>query len=126
MTTKIIYRISTGLLALLVGTGSIADLFKVDAVKKSFIEIGFPEYMLIFFGTVKLAGVLAILFKPAQWLKEWAYAGIIFYFAGASYIHLTLRDGFGKTGVTLFILFLAVVSYMYSKKLPQVSYMRKW
>lgn len=101
---------------MLVGVGGIADLFQVAAIKESFSHFNFPVYMLPFFGIAKLAGNIAILIRSQKTLNEWAYAGLIFYFVGATYVHIVVGDGFDKIGVTLFILLVTTTSYVYSKK----------
>lgn len=120
-TTKIIYWLSTSLLILFVGAGSFADLLKVEAIKQSFIHINFPEYMLPFFGLAKLGGTIAIILRRNSLIGEWAYAGIIFYFVGANYVHVAVGDGIDKLGITLFILTLSITSYVFNKKINVLS-----
>lgn len=115
--SKIIYWSSTIIVLLFVGLGSFADLIKIEPIKESFKHIGFPEFMLPFFGLAKLFGSIGIMIKSKPLLREWAYAGIIFYFIGATYIHLALGDGFDKVGITLCILLVTATSYVFSKKL---------
>lgn len=114
--SKVFYWSSTVLVILIVGLGSFADLLQIEPIKESFKHIGFPPYMLPFFGVVKLLGCVGILMKSKPMLREWAYAGIIFYFIGATYIHIALGDGIDKIGTTLMILSLTSTSYYFSKK----------
>jgi hypothetical protein len=118
---RVIYWISTGLVFLFVGIGSFADLFKIEAVRDSFKHISFPEYMLPFFGVAKLAGSITIMMNSPKILSEWAYAGIVFYFVGASYIHLIVGDGLDKIGITLFMLTITFSSYRFSGARQGVS-----
>ncbi len=114
---KVIYWIATGLVILFVGLGSFADLFKIDAIKESFKHIGFPEYTIPFFGVMKLLATIIILTSTLSRFKEAAYAGLIFYFIGATYAHLAIGDGVDKYGITLFILITIIVSYLFSNKI---------
>lgn len=115
--SKIIYWISTILVLLMVGIGSIGDLLLIEPVKESFKQIDFPIYILPFFGLAKLAGSIGILIKSQKIIKEWAYSGIIFYFIGAIYVHLAIGDGINKIIVPLIILLCTLISYLYSKKI---------
>ncbi|KOY84313.1 hypothetical protein AD998_21755 [bacterium 336/3] len=119
--SKIIYWISTTLVLFFVGLGSIADLLQIDAIRESFNHIHFPFYMLPFFGVAKLAGSVSILIKSQKLLREWAYAGITFYFIGANYVHFAVGDSIDKIGVTLFILVLIITSYIFSKKMSTTN-----
>lgn len=110
---NIIYWASTILVLLAVGLGSFADLLKIDAIKQSTAHIGFPEYIIPFLGVLKLLGSIVIVLPIAIRFREAAYAGMIFYFVGATYCHLAIGDGADKWGVTAFILIIIVVSYFY-------------
>jgi DoxX-like family len=67
---KIIYWVSTSCVILFVGLGSLADFAKIEPIKESFKHIGFPEYIIPFFGVAKLLGTLAILIPALKRLKE--------------------------------------------------------
>ena len=114
--SRIIYWLATAFVLLFVGIGSIADFLKLDTIKASFAHIGFPEYLLPLFGALKLSGSIAILIRSKKILQEWAYAGIVFYFIGATYVHFAVGDDIEKIGVPLFILVATIISYIYSKK----------
>ena len=115
--SKLIYRVSTGLVLLLVGSSGFADLLKFEPIKESFRQLDFPEYFLPFFGVAKISASIAILLKSKKTLREWAYAGIIFYFLGAIYIHIANGDGMNKIVVPLLILAAVITSYMFSKRM---------
>jgi hypothetical protein len=53
--------------------------------------LGFPKYLIPFLGIAKLIGSIIILIPGLNRLKEWAYAGLFFDLAGATYaiIYLT-------------------------------------
>lgn len=114
---KIIYWVTTSCVILFIGLGSFADLFTIEPIRESFKHIGFPEYMIPFFGVAKLLGTLAILIPALKGFKEAAYAGLIYYFIGANYCHFAVGDGIDKYGITLFILLSIIVSFIYSIKL---------
>jgi hypothetical protein len=117
---KIIYWVSTFFVIIFVGLGSLADLFRIEPIRESFKHIRFPEYMIPFFGVAKLLATLAILIPALKRLKEAAYAGLIYYFIGATYCHLAVGDGIDKFGVTAFILVTIIVSFVYSNKIKEI------
>jgi hypothetical protein len=47
--------------------------------------MGFPKYMIPFLGIAKIIGAIVILIPGLNRLKEWAYAGLFFDLAGATY-----------------------------------------
>ncbi|NJO03456.1 MAG: DoxX family protein [Bacteroidia bacterium] len=107
---------ATSLVILTVGLGSFADILKIEAVRESISRAGFPEYLLPFLGVMKLLGTTAIVVPAFSRFREAAYAGIIFYFIGASYVHFAIGDGLGGAAIPLFILAVTVVSYLYALK----------
>ena len=114
---KIIYWVVTACIILFIGLGSFADLLKIEPIKESIKHIGFPEYIIPFFGLAKLLATIVILIPALKRFKEAAYAGLIYFFVGATYCHFAVGDGIDKWGITLFILITVIVSYIYSLKL---------
>ena len=51
---------------------------KNEMVNGFFAELGFPVWLIYPLAVAKLLGVLAILSRKNQLLKEWAYAGFFF------------------------------------------------
>jgi len=91
-TKKIIYWITTALLAVgMLQSGIFAELRTkqwVDLVG----ALGYPVYFLNILGTWKILGVIAILIPGFKLLKEWAYAGFFFAMTGALISHLAIAD----------------------------------
>lgn len=85
-----IYWICTGLVALLMGVGSIPNIIASADSVALFQQIGFPTYLLPFLGVAKLLGVIAIIVPGFPRIKEWAYAGLTFDLAGATYSFLAI------------------------------------
>jgi hypothetical protein len=119
---KIFYWVATSFVILFIGLGSFADLFIIDPIKESFKHIGFPEYMIPFFGLAKLFATLAILVPALKRFKEAAYAGLIYYFIGACYCHIAVGDGTDKYGITAFILATVIISFFYSNKINNLKH----
>jgi hypothetical protein len=81
----IIYWICTGLLVLFMGIAAIPDILSSSEAIALFQQLGYPAYLLPFLGVAKLLGVIAIIVPGFPRIKEWAYAGLTFDLAGASY-----------------------------------------
>lgn len=106
---RIIYWISTGLIAagMLLSAGMY--LSHQPALMQSFSTIGIPPYFVNLLGIAKLLGAVALLLPRWEPLKEWAYAGFAFTFTGAVWVHIA-------TGTPWFapLLFLAVLGVSYA------------
>ena len=75
-----VYWAVTGLMAAFMLMASIPDVLRQ------------PQAIVLFLGTAKILGVLAVLIPGTGRLKEWAYAGLIFDLTGALYSHLSVGD----------------------------------
>lgn len=108
-TNKIIYWMSTGLLAVgMLGSG-LAQLFHTKQMVDLVIPLGYPLYFLNIIGTWKILAVIAVLIPGYGLLKEWAYAGLFFVMTGALISHLASGDSsikgiIGPLMQTIFIL----------------------
>lgn len=112
-THKIIYWISTVLLALGMLAGGLAQLFRVQANVEGVSHLGYPVYLLTILGVWKILGVAALLVPNFKLLKEWAYAGFFFAMSGAFFSHLSVGDSFGEIFAPLLFLILTVVSWYF-------------
>jgi hypothetical protein len=85
---------------------SVPDVLRQRQAIEVFEHLGYPAYLLLFLGTAKILGVIAVLVPGAGRLKEWAYAGLVFDITGALYSHLSVGDpmsvwGFAVVGLVL-------------------------
>jgi uncharacterized membrane protein YphA (DoxX/SURF4 family) len=85
--------IVTGLMAALMLLSAVPDILRVPDALAVFKHLGYPPYLLVFLGTAKTLGVLAVLVPGFPRLKEWAYAGLTFDLSGALYSHVSVGDG---------------------------------
>jgi hypothetical protein len=101
--TKIAYWIVTGLFAVFMAwTGFnniIVDQGSIDLIAKT---LQFPEYIIPFLGWAKLLGAIAILVPGFPTIKEWAYAGLFFDLAGATFASIAL-SGLYSQGAFMFV-----------------------
>ncbi len=108
---KWIYWIATILLSIQMAATGVGDIMQAEPIVHSITSIGFPIYVLPFFGVLKILGVLTILFVDKIHLKVGAYAGFFFYGVGAVYSHLAHSDAFALALPAFFILLLVLSSY---------------
>jgi hypothetical protein len=109
---KIIYWVSTILLALAMLGGGFGQLFRARANVDVIIHLGYPVYFLSILGTWKVLGVVALLIPKFPLLKEWAYAGFFFAMTGAAVSHTIKGDGFAFI-VPLIVALCAGVSWYF-------------
>jgi hypothetical protein len=98
---KIWYWIATVLIAAYMIFTAVPNVM-VDKGSTDLISgyLGFPQYMIPFLGVAKIIGSIVILIPGLNRLKEWAYAGLFFDLAGATYSIVY------KGGVTIDIIWM--------------------
>jgi hypothetical protein len=107
----IAYWITTGLLALGMFSGGLAQAIHAQWNVDGFIHLGFPIYTMTILGTWKILGVIALLVPGFRLLKEWAYAGFFFLMTGAVIAHLASGDGIAGIVWQSFFVILIVLSW---------------
>ena len=121
-TVKIIYWISTILIAGLMLFSGIPDLLSMPEAVAFFKQLGYPAYLLPFLGVAKTLAAIAILVPGFPRLKEWAYAGITYDLLGAAYSGVASGTS-PASGLAFFAVIFAVlaVSYIYYHKKLKAS-----
>ena len=89
---KISYWVSTGMFSAFIIMSAIPDIFSSPQAVAVFQHLGYPIYLLPFIGIAKFLGILAVLVPGFPWIKEWAYAGLLFDLLGAMYSSIALDD----------------------------------
>src|SRR5579872_6038208 len=118
-TTKIIYWIFTALLAAMMLMTAIPYIMNSeDTVKLVSVIMGYPKYIIPFLGYAKLLAAIAILVPGFPRIKEWAYAGIAFDLAGATFSGMMINNP-PWMWMWMFVFFIPLIgSYVfYHKKL---------
>lgn len=82
----------TGLMAALMLLSAVPDVLRIPNALQVFTHLGYPSYLLLFLGTAKILGVVAVLVPGLPRIKEWAFAGLTFDVTGALYSHLSVGD----------------------------------
>src|ERR1700733_12936567 len=99
--TKIIYWISTVLIAGLFAMSAVLYLSHSPKVVEGFKELGYPEYLPNILATGKILAVITLLVPKFPRLKEWAYAGLVFDVIGAFWSHTVMQGVEKGMGVLL-------------------------
>jgi hypothetical protein len=122
MTTKstnLIYWISTIVFAALMIFSAVGGLQPSQgAIQLIHDSLGYPVYFIQFISIAKLIGSVIVLVPGLhRSVKEWAYAGLFFDLAGASYSGVASSGKFDPMIITMLIWILpGVVSYYYWHK----------
>ena len=117
---KILFWIITALFSAFMLFSAIPDILVTSDAVKFLNSLGYPTYIIPFLGIAKLLGIIAILIPGFPRIKEWAYAGLFFDLAGASYSGIAVG---GFQPQTLFMIlpitFLFLSYYLWHKDLTQ-------
>lgn len=111
---KAIYWISTILLCVLFLYSAQMYITKTEMVKGFFESFGYPTYLVIPLATIKILGVVMILWRKNSWLTEWAYAGFFFDMVLATTAHYNADQGI--IGLSAYGIILLFISYSLGKK----------
>jgi hypothetical protein len=124
---KIIYWISTGLLALAMLNSGAIQLLKIKAALydvTAMTHLGYPIYFLTILGIWKILGVGALLIPKFPLLKEWAYAGFFFTLSGAAISHIAVGDSASEWTISLFLLSMTIVSWYFRPADRKINFIK--
>ncbi len=113
---RIIYRVTTLLIAFIMGVTAVGYLLGVAHFADSTRELGYPLYLMSLLGVAKLLGIAALLTPGFARLKEWAYAGFVFNLLGATWSHLAVGQ-YSHVPLALLWLGVLVLSYVTFRRL---------
>lgn len=113
MTNKIIYWVTTGLVATMMLFSGFA-YFTNPEVAQGFEQMGFKDFFRIELGTAKLLGAVVLLIPtvPSR-LREWAFAGFTITFISATIAHISIGDPASVAAMPLVALALLCISHIY-------------
>lgn len=115
-TIKIIYWISTILIAGVMTMSATLQLIQGQAVIDSLKHLGLPVQITILLGILKAMGVIALIVPGYPKIREWAYAGFSFLLIGATFLHFSIGD-YQPTTIVLFG--ILITSYALGNKIKQ-------
>jgi hypothetical protein len=111
MARKIIYWVSTGLLAALSLFAGFTYLSGSPQAVQGFAHVGYPQQLRIILGIAKPLGAIALVAPGLPRLKEWSYAGFTFAWISAFMAHYLAKDG-PIAFMPLILLVLLFLSYL--------------
>ncbi|TPN84739.1 DoxX family protein [Aquimarina algicola] len=111
---KIIYWITTSLLCLLFFSGAMMYFFNYERASGFFTSLGFPTWIIYPLAILKVLGVLVILIKKSNFLKELAYAGFLYDAILALAAHIMVKDGEYLPAIISIV--LLTLSWIYDRK----------
>jgi uncharacterized membrane protein YphA (DoxX/SURF4 family) len=115
--TKIIYWSTTLLFALMMLGSAIPDIMSsAIAIKGMHEGLGYPVYLIPFIGVAKLLGVIAIVIPGFARIKEWAYAGLFFDLAGATFSIYSSGERGANLAFMLLPILSGALSYVYYRR----------
>ena len=116
--TNIFYWVSTILFAAFMAWSGIPGI-KPDERSIQFMHdgLGYPIYFIQFISAAKVLGAIAILVPGFNKIKEWAYAGLFFDLAGATFSGVAAAPKFDPAilGMLMWIV-PGILSYIFWKK----------
>ncbi len=114
-TTNLVYWITTGIFAALMIFSSVGGLQPMpQAIELLHNGMGYPIYFIQFISVAKLLGSIVILIPGLKRIKEWAYAGLFFDLAGATYSGIASTGKFDPMMLSMIAWILpGVLSYYY-------------
>ena len=111
---KIIYWLSTAIFCSIMLFSATMYLTKYEMVRGFFVALGYPTYIIYPLAIAKILGVVAVITKKVNVLKEWAYAGFLFDGILASAAHLNAKDG-GHI-MALVVVVMVIISRIFEGK----------
>ena len=111
---RVIYWVATILLSLLFVAGGLMYFFNYEHPQGHFINLGFPTWLIYPLAVLKILGVIAILTRKSNFLKELAYAGFLFDALLAFVAHIIVNDGeYMPAAIALVVI---VISWIFDRK----------
>jgi len=111
MARKVIYWLTTGLVAAMSAFAAYAYLTKSPQAVQGFAHVGYPQQLRVLLGIAKLLGAIALVVPGLPKLKEWAYAGFTFAWIAACVAHYLAKDG-AEAFLPLVLMVLLAISYL--------------
>ena len=113
---KLIFRITTGLLALMYLGGGSRYFLEFQEMSDIFNTLQFPRWLHPLLGVTKFMAVislLTIIFNVSanpKWLKEWTYAGIFFNGTLALIAHQMIGEPFELSLPAIMVIVFVIIS----------------
>jgi hypothetical protein len=114
-TTNILYWVFTIIFAGLMIYSSIGGIGPDKKTTEIFHQyLGYPIYFIQFFSWAKIIGSITLLIPGLKRIKEWAYAGLFFDLAAATYSGIAASGKFDPLMLTMLIWIVpGILSYIF-------------
>ncbi|XVV00456.1 DoxX family protein [Actinosynnema sp. CA-248983] len=106
-----VFWVATFLIVFELLAGGVWNLASIKWIDDQLAHLGFPDYFDHVLGVCQPLAAVAIAVPGFRLLKEWAYAGVFFLWAGAVVSFLVMGDTVISWGPPLMFLVLAVTSW---------------
>ncbi|MGB2129050.1 MAG: DoxX family protein [Flavicella sp.] len=122
---KLIFRITTGLLALMYLGGGSRYFLEFQEMSDIFATLQFPRWLHPLLGVTKFMAVISLLMilfnvkANPKWLKEWTYAGIFFNATFALIAHQMISEPFELSIPAIMVIILVIASRVLWGKVEQ-------
>jgi hypothetical protein len=122
---KLIFRITTGLLALMYLGGGSRYFLEFQEMSDIFATLQFPRWLHPLLGVTKFMAVISLLMilfnvkANPKWLKEWTYAGIFFNATFALIAHQMISEPFELSIPAIMVIILVITSRVLWGKIEQ-------
>lgn len=113
---NIVYWVSTGFVLLICLASGVFNVMQTKEIKEVYLSNKLPLYLAPFLGILKIFGGATIVTPFFKRFHEAAYAGLIFYFIGATYVVIASGGSVATYGFCMVILLLVIISYLTSLK----------
>lgn len=124
-TTKIVFWVSTGILALMFASSGIMYFAMHEMVIDEFTTLGFPLFIIYPLAIAKVLAAVAITTRKLKVLQYLAYAGIFFdillAFGAHAFVEIDGVVGDGEQWGTLMPLALCIISFTFARKLDKAQ-----
>jgi pheromone shutdown protein TraB len=115
MNIKIIYWIATGLMSIVFLFSAGMYLSNYEMVTGFFKNLGFPTWLVYPMAILKILGVVAVISKKSNFLKDLAYSGFLYNGILALASHVIAKDG--GYMMSLVAVIATCFSWFFDKKL---------
>lgn len=119
-TARTLYWIFALLFSLLMLMDAIGGITRQQAGIDALHQLGYPVYLLRFFGVLKILGLIAILVPGFPRLREWAFAGFAFNFIGALFSWAAVGQASNVVFPIIALALLALV-YFFNRKVAPLA-----
>jgi hypothetical protein len=122
------YWTTTGVLAAECFVGGVMGALRLQPFKSAVTHLGYPPYFMTILGACYVLAGLVLLAPRLPLIKEWAYAGLIFIYTGATASHIWVGDDAKTLVGPLILVALTVASWALRpqprRELRPITFMR--